>query len=246
MPDSKISPAAVVQTDLIGKSVEIGEFAVIRRDVIIGNNVFIHPHVVINSGVRIGDNVEIFPGALIGKEPSRTGAVKRKAEFQKKITIQSGCSIGPHAVIYYDVEIGTDTLIGDGVSIRELCRIGSECIIARHVTINYNATVGNRTRIMDGTHVTGNCRIGDDVFISLLVGMANDNALGSGDYKDTMLGPTIENHAMIGMGASLLPGVVIGEGAVVGAGSVVTKNVASKTLVIGMPARFVRRIENND
>jgi acetyltransferase-like isoleucine patch superfamily enzyme len=49
--------------------------------------------------------------------------------------------------------------------------------------------------------------------------------------------PVIGDHAAIGAGAVLLPGVRIGEGAIVGAGTVVTKDVVPWTTVVGIPAR---------
>jgi acetyltransferase-like isoleucine patch superfamily enzyme len=51
-----------------------------------------------------------------------------------------------------------------------------------------------------------------------------------------------EDEARIGAGAVLLPGVVVGRGAVVGAGGVVTRNVEQGTVVLGVPARPVRRV----
>ncbi|KAI9723566.1 MAG: hypothetical protein M1828_004162 [Chrysothrix sp. TS-e1954] len=45
---------------------------------------------------------------------------------------------------------------------------------------------------------------------------------------------------------TILAGVTIGDGAVVGAGSIVTRSVESMTLVVGNPARFVRRIERGE
>lgn len=47
----------------------------------------------------------------------------------------------------------------------------------------------------------------------------------------------------IGAGATILPGITIGENSVVGAGSVVTKDVEPNTIVAGNPARVIRRIE---
>jgi acetyltransferase-like isoleucine patch superfamily enzyme len=136
-------------------------------------------------------------------------------------------------VIFYDVEIGENTLIGDGASIREQCRIGSRCIISRYVTINYNTHIGDRTKIMDLTHVTGNCSIGNDVFISITVGMTNDNMPGRGTYDENRVkGPTIHDGAVGGAGATLLPGIVIGKSAIVGAGTVVSRDVAAGDVVM--------------
>ena len=240
----QISPSAVVQTTDIGDNVRIDEFAVIRGGVRIGRNVVIHPHVVINRGAVLGDGVEVFPGTVIGKEPKGAGALARIPEFERMVVIGADCSIGPHAVIFYDVEIGPNTLIGDGASIREQCRVGSHCIISRYVTVNYNTRIGDRTKIMDLTHVTGNCVIGDDVFVSVTVGMTNDNLAGAAGYQQERIkGPTICHGAIIGAGATLLPGIVIGEKAVVGAGSVATRNVPPGVVVMGVPARVVREVE---
>lgn len=48
----------------------------------------------------------------------------------------------------------------------------------------------------------------------------------------------------IGAGVIILPGITIGKGAIVGAGSIVTKNVAPFTVVVGNPAREINRIES--
>ena len=49
-------------------------------------------------------------------------------------------------------------------------------------------------------------------------------------------------RAWIGAGATILPGVTIGENSVVGAGSVVTRDVESNTIVAGNPARVIKKI----
>jgi acetyltransferase-like isoleucine patch superfamily enzyme len=239
-----ISKTAVVETDAIGSGTRIGDFAVVRAGVRLGQNVLVHPHVVIEPGVVVGDGVEIFPFAYLGREPKGAGTLARQPEFEKVITIGAECSVGANAVIYYDVSVEENTLIGDGASIREQCRIGSRCIVARDVTINYNTKIGDRTKIMDSTHITGNCVIGNDVFISVLVGTTNDNAMGGEGYSEELvLGPTVEDGAMVGAKANLLPGVVVGRDAIVGAGALVTRPVEPETIVMGVPARVVRRVE---
>ncbi len=237
-----ISDKSIVETETIGNNVIIMEFAVVRQGVIIGNDVIIHPNVVIESGVVIDSNVEIFPGTYIGKVPKGI-ALARQPEYIEHVVIGANCCIGPNAVIYYDVEIGENTLVGDGASIREQCRIGSGCTVGRYVTINYATTIGNGTKIMDLTCITGKCKIGSNVFVGHCVVSANDNAIGKLGYEDSRIkGPTIEDGASIGIGAILLPDITIGENAVVGAGSVVTKDVPESAVVMGIPAKVIRYI----
>ncbi|GAC1668444.1 MAG: hypothetical protein NVS9B2_11440 [Steroidobacteraceae bacterium] len=56
----------------------------------------------------------------------------------------------------------------------------------------------------------------------------------------------IENRAWLGFNVSLLPGVVIGEGAIIGAGSVVTKSVPAWTIAAGNPARVLRELNADE
>jgi len=241
-----ISNTAIVQTTRIGKDVQIREYAIVRDNVVIGDEAVIHPFVVIEPGVTIGNRVEIFPGAYIGKEPKGAGAMSRSPSFERYVRIGDDCSIGPNAVIFYDVEIGPNTLLGNGASIREKCRIGCRCIIASYVTINYNTVIGDRSKIMDLTHITGNCRIGNDVFVSLTVGTTNDNSMDKFPFDPAKVhGPIIEDGAAVGAGATLIANVRIGKGAIVGAGAVVTRDIPENVLAMGVPARAVRALENS-
>jgi acetyltransferase-like isoleucine patch superfamily enzyme len=237
-PIVMISKFAIVESDRIGSGVRIGEFAIIRKGATLGDGAVIHPHVVIGPGVEVGAGAEVFPGAVLGKEPKGAGASARAIAFRARVLVGPGCSIGPHAVLFYDVEIGAGTLLGDGASVREQSRIGQKCIISRYVTLNYEVTVGDGVKIMDNTHITGKTWVGHRAFISTGVSTANDNALGHNGYNDgSIRGPRIEEEAMVGANAILLPGVVIGRGAVVAAGAVVTRDVAPGSVVMGIPAR---------
>lgn len=239
------SEQALVLTSELGENVTIDAFAVIKAGVKIGSNVRIHSHVVIEEGVEIGDDVEIFPGAYIGKIPKGAGALIRELSYIQSIKIGNQCSIGPGAVIYYDVEIANNCLIGEHASIREQTRIGEYSIIGRSVNVNYNTQIGHHTRIIDNSNLAGNMVIGNHVFISFLVATANDNRFGGEDNtysEEDVKGPYINDYAAIGAGATLIANVSIGAHAVVAAGAVVTKDVAERTLVAGVPARFVREV----
>lgn len=233
-----IDPRCVIGSDCrIGAGVRVAPFAVIGNQCVLGDGCVIHPHVVIADGVRLGSGVEVFPGAVIGREPKGAGVTARPVEFERWVRIGDQCSIGPHAVIYYDVEIGPFCLIADGASIREQTRIGDHTIIGRYVAVNYAARIGSRCKIMDLSIVTGKAVIEDDVFIAQLVGTSNDNRL-IGAYVDAEIaGPHIGRHAVIGIGATLLPGVHIGCGAQIAAGAVVTRDVGDKQVVAGVPAK---------
>ena len=236
MPDHNIHATAIVNPAAqIHSSARVGPFSVIGAAKV-GPDAIIHSHVVVADGVEIGARVEVFAGALLGKEPKGAGATARTPVFDRKVQVGADCSIGPHAVIYYDVEIGTATLIGDGASVREQCRIGSGCIISRYVSLNYAVQVGDRVKIMDGTHLTGGMRVGDDAFVSAMVVTLNDNLIRAG-FGDHIVGPVVETGAVVGGGATLLPGVVVGRNALVAAGAVVTKTVPAEQRVAGVPAK---------
>lgn len=53
----------------------------------------------------------------------------------------------------------------------------------------------------------------------------------------------ISDNAWIGAGAMILPGITVGQNAIVGAGAIVTKDVPANTVVVGSPARVLRRIK---
>ncbi|MFT6085175.1 MAG: acetyltransferase-like isoleucine patch superfamily enzyme [Glaciecola sp.] len=60
-----------------------------------------------------------------------------------------------------------------------------------------------------------------------------------------IVGPiTIGNNVFIGYGVIILPGITIGDNVVIGAGSVVSKNIPSNVVVVGVPARIIKSIED--
>lgn len=243
----RVSPHASVKTDRVGPGVDIGDFAVIGSDVTIGANAIIHPRVVINQGVEIGENVEIFPGALIGKEPKGPGTLKRQPVFEPFVRIDNGCQIGANAVIYYDVVVAEFSLIGDGTIIRERCRIGRRCKVGQNCVLVYNVVVGDDTQIANLVNMTGDTIIGDRVFVSSGVMTANTNDFGSGSSDEPeWSGVRIHDDSRIGVGAKLLPGVVIGRHSTVGAGALVTRDVPPHTTVVGIPARPVQEKKRDE
>jgi acetyltransferase-like isoleucine patch superfamily enzyme len=234
-----IHPSAVVESTSIGEGVSIGEFSIVRPGAVIGDGVTLLPHVIVDADVEIGAGTEVQPGCLIGRRPRAAGAVVRRPTFDERLRIGAGCAIGANVVVYYDVEVGDDTLIGDQSSIREKTWIGSHCAIGRMNAIDREVRIEDGCSSMMACNLAAKTVVGRGVFMGAHFLITNDNALGAEGW-DADAAPTIliEDEARIGAAVTLLPGVTIGRRAFVAAGSVVTRDVAAETRVMGVPARL--------
>ena len=184
--------------------------------------------------IVLADPNEIDRQAIVGALPGR------KIE-------DTSLEIGPHAnvraftVIYAGSRIGSHLETGHGAVIREENKIGDHLSIWNQSTIDYGCVIGNNVRIHTGVYVAQFTTIEDDVFLAPGVMIANDR---HPICRDCLQGPTIKRGARVGINSTLLPGVVIGEGALVGAGSVVTKDVPPGMVVAGNPARVMGDVES--
>jgi len=119
------------------------------------------------------------------------------------------------------------------------CDNGKNIFIGNNFTGNYNLT------ILDIRKVT----IGDNVMIGpgCLISTVNHPIAPMGRRKHLGIAKpvTIGNDVWLGGNVTVLPGVTIGNNVVVAAGAVVTKDVPDNCLVGGVPARLIRRIEND-
>jgi acetyltransferase-like isoleucine patch superfamily enzyme len=132
----------------------------------------------------------------------------------------------------YGCEIGDDTRVGTFVEIQKNAKVGRRCKISTHAFICEGVTVEDECFI--GHHV---------VFINDRLPQATNPDGSLQTEADWSVVPTrVGRRAAIGSGAVILCGVTIGEGALVGAGSVVTKDVPAFTIVVGNPARVLRKI----
>ena len=74
----------------------------------------------------------------------------------------------------------------------------------------------------------------------------NDDTMGRIADGTPMRGATLRRACRIGGGAVLVPGVEVGEEAFVAAGAVVTANVPARAVVMGVPARVVREVPDDE
>jgi acetyltransferase-like isoleucine patch superfamily enzyme len=144
-----------------------------------------------------------------------------------------------------ECQIGNGTRIWQFVVVLKGARIGANCNICAQTLIEGNVLIGDRVTIKSGVQIWDGTVIGNDVFVGPNATFSNDLYPRSKQYPDKFLGVTIHSGASIGANATLLPGVTIGERALVGAGAVVTKDVPSRAVVIGNPAKIMRYIDDS-
>lgn len=124
-----------------------------------------------------------------------------------------------------------------GAQLGENVNICSHCFIENDVIIGNNVTVKSGVQVWDGVELE------DNVMICSNVTFTNDMYPRSKNKNWKMLRTRVCKGATVGAGATLLPGITIGERAMIGAGSVVTKNVPAGELWVGNPAKFIKKIE---
>lgn len=137
----------------------------------------------------------------------------------------------PELVNLYGCEVGNDTKVGPFVEIQKNVIIGGKCKISSHTFICEGVTIE------------------DEVFVGHGVMFINDReprATTGGQLQTEadwqVVQTLVRKGASIGSGAVIMCGITIGERALIGAGAVVTADVPPDTLVVGVPARAVRRL----
>ena len=190
--------------------------------------------------------------------------------------IEPGVQIGrdtiiwPNTYLHGVTRIGEDCIVGPDAIVRE-CQIGDGCKIVASVlegaVLEDEVEIGPYSHLRKGAHLAQGVHLGNfgEVKESYLgprskmghfsyIGdtkIGADVNIGAGtvtcNYDGVRKNPTeIGDGAFIGSDTMLVAPVKVGDHAQTGAGAVVTKDVAPGTLVVGMPARAIRKLREHD
>jgi len=195
-----------------------------------------------DNSICFGDEVEL------GKEVK---IIKNASLSHCKIGDQ--CLIGPHVEIHHGVILGNRVKLYSFINLYG-CRIGDDSKIGAFVEIQKGAVIGARCKISSHSFLCEGVTLEDEAFIGHGVKFINDRfpraTRSDGRLKnddDWIVTPTIVHYrASIGSGVVLMCGVSVGAEAIVGAGAIVTKDIPTRQIWIGNPARYIRDIEANE
>ena len=160
----------------------------------------------------------------------------RYTEECSETVIGDGATIRSGARIYADVTVGDDLTTGHDFLIREHTTIGDDVVVGTDVVIEGQVDVGSHVKLETGVFVPTHAEIGDHVFVGPHAVLTNDRYPQRKREEYKPAGPTLSDNVTVGANATILPDVTVGEGAMIGAGSVVTEDVPAWTLATGVPA----------
>lgn len=218
----------------------LGEGVEVPADASIGANVVIH------AGCRIGERVVIQDGAVIGKSPVLGPRSNAPRAEPSPTHLSDGAAVLAGAVIFAGVQLGRGSIAGDQCHLRERSVVGPGSVIGRGSAIDNDVAIGAGVRVQSNCYLTGGTVVEDHVFVGPGVTTTNDNTMARHPRGAPLLAPRLERACRVGGGAVLCPGVRVGAEAFVAAGSVVVGDVPPGAVVMGVPARQVREVPEED
>jgi len=162
------------------------------------------------------------------------------------VSIGEGVLIGGNVVIHSGVTIGDGARVGDHAQIRDGAQIGAGATVGSLSSVDPGVRVGERASVQARCYLSAGTVLEEDVFVGPGVTMANDNTMDRHEPGMELRGPLLRRACRVGAGVVLCPAIEVGEEAFVAAGAVVAADIAPRSVVMGVPARAVREVPDED
>jgi acetyltransferase-like isoleucine patch superfamily enzyme len=226
-----------------------GPGLLVGQDVQIGREVSFGAYVVIHDGTTIGDGCVIEDHAVLGKRPQLARSSSAKGEVGA-LQIADRVTVCCGAVVFAGANIAAEAILGDQCFVRERSSVGAGSVIGRGSVVDNDVQIGQRVRVQSGVYLTAFTLVEDDVFLGPAATTTNDDTMsrhGVGRGGESPLrGAILRRACRIGGGTVLTPGVEVGEEAFLAAGAVLTKDLPARAVAMGVPARVVREVGEED
>lgn len=128
-------------------------------------------------------------------------------------------NLKPITIIHPTSNIAKNVTVDEGSQVLSNATICTDTKIGKACIINTSSTIDHECTIGDGVHICPGAHLAGEIVVS--------------------------SFATIGTGAVILPRIKIGEGAIIGAGAVVTRDVEPHSVMVGNPARVLKKLESN-
>jgi acetyltransferase-like isoleucine patch superfamily enzyme len=215
----------------------LGDAVTLPDSAWVGGNVVIH------DGTVVGENARIQDAAVLGKHLALGPASTAPRDALPPLELGERVTVGAGAVLLAGARVADGAVVGDRAHVRERALVGEGSVVGSGSAVDNDVTIGARVKIQTGCYLTAFSVLEDDVFVAPCVTTTNDNDMGRHERAAQLRGATLRRACRVGAGAILLPGIEVGEEAFVAAGALVTRDVAARTLVMGVPAKVVRDVE---
>ena len=200
------------------------------------------PSATVHEGTVLGEGVVLEDNAVVGKPPRLGPASKASREAPPPAVLGDGVAVCAGAVVYAGATIGDNAVVGDHAQVRERAVVGAGSVVGRGSGVDQDVRIGERVKLQSMVYVAAGTVIEDDVFVGPGVTTTNDDTMGRHPRGEPPDGVLLRRACRIGGGAVLVPGVEVGEEAFVAAGAVVTRDVPARAVVMGVPARVVGEV----
>jgi acetyltransferase-like isoleucine patch superfamily enzyme len=219
---------------------------VLSRLARVGQGVRFGAHVVVHDDVVIGDGCTIQDGVVLGKPPSLGRRSTASRTPPGELVLEPGAVICAGAIVFAGSRVGAEAIVGDQAYVRERTTIGAQTVIGRGCAIDNDVRVGERVSVQTNVYLTAHSVVEDDVFVGPGTTTTNDDTMSRHPREMALRGATLRRACRVGGGVVLVPGVEVGEEAFVAAGAVVTRDVPARAVVMGVPARQVRGVGDEE
>ncbi|HUT02002.1 MAG TPA: NeuD/PglB/VioB family sugar acetyltransferase [Phycisphaerae bacterium] len=125
-----------------------------------------------------------------------------------------------------------ETIVHPSASVSAMSRLGRGAVVLQNATVASHAALGDHVIVLPNSVISHNGAIGDYTCIAAGVSVSGDVVVGSSCY--------------LGANSAIRGNVRIGDDCLVGMGSVVLADVAPNSVVVGNPARFLRKTRDQE